>query len=51
MKYLGTTELPRVLLIDNDAQCGLSVSCLGEKEYEDLIFVKKMGTISDLYLP
>lgn len=51
IKYLGTTELPRVLLIDNDAQCSLSVSCLGEKEYEDLFFIKKMGTISDLYLP
>jgi len=51
IKYLGTTELPRILLIDNDAQCSLSVSCLGEKEYEDLFFIKKMGTISDLYLP
>ncbi|MDD2300163.1 MAG: ParA family protein [Fermentimonas sp.] len=51
VKYLGTKEVPRVLLIDNDAQCSLSVSCLGEMKYEDLIFSKKMGTIADLYLP
>lgn len=50
-KYLGTEEVPRVLLIDNDAQCSLSVSSLGEIKYEDLIFTKKMGTIADLYLP
>lgn len=51
MKYLGTTEVPRILLVDNDAQCSLSVSCLGETEYEDLIIGKKMGTIADLYIP
>lgn len=50
-KYLGTRELPRVLLIDNDAQCSLSVLCLGEKEYEDNFIVKKKGTIADLYVP
>jgi len=51
LQYLGKKDLPKVLLIDNDAQCSLSVSCLGEKEYEDLIITKKMGTIADLYVP
>ena len=31
LQYLGKKDLPKVLLIDNDAQCSLSVSCLGEK--------------------
>lgn len=48
---MGTNELPRVLLVDSDAQCSSSVSCLGELEYDDLVFTKKLGTIADLYLP
>ncbi|MEA1962391.1 MAG: ParA family protein [Bacillota bacterium] len=51
MKYLGTTEVPRVLLIDNDAQCSLSVSCLEEQGYGDLILTKKVETIANLYIP
>lgn len=50
-KYLGSKELPRVLLVDNDAQCNLSVSCLGADEYEDIVYNKKLGTIKDLYIP
>ncbi len=49
--YLGKNGIPRILLIDNDPQCSLSVSCLGEKKYEDLIINKSMGNIADLYVP
>jgi len=48
-RYLGTSDLPRVLLIDNDAQCNLSISCLEDDYFEDLVYKKGIGTMKNLY--
>lgn len=48
-KYLGKADYPRVLLVDNDAQCSLSVSCLGDKHFEDLVYKHGHPTVMQLY--
>lgn len=51
MRYLGSLDTPRVLLVDSDAQCSLSIACLEADGYQDIAFTKKMETLQDLYLP
>lgn len=48
-KYFGEERFPRVLLIDSDAQCSLSIACLTANNYEDLIYKEGMGSIRQLY--
>ena len=48
-KYLGEERFPRVLLIDSDAQCNLSIACLTADHYEDVIYKEGMGSIRQLY--
>lgn len=50
-KYFADQGPQRILLIDNDAQCSLSVACLGEDEYETLVYKGEQPTIKDCYLP
>lgn len=47
--YLGSEKTPRVLFVDNDAQCNLSISCLQVEKYEDLIYKYRHTTVNDLY--
>lgn len=49
LQYLGSERTPRVLFVDNDAQCNLSISCLHVDNYEDLIYKHHCDTIHDLY--
>lgn len=49
LEYLGTEKMPRVLFVDNDAQCNLSISCLHVDKYEDLVYKQHILTIHDLY--
>lgn len=44
-------ELPRVLLIDLDPQCNLSISCLEANEFERIVFKNddKIYTIIDIF--
>lgn len=46
----GLDRYPKVLLIDTDAQCNLSISCLEADSYEDLAYNKKICTIKDLFV-
>lgn len=48
-KYLGSERTPRVLFVDNDAQCNLSIACLHVERYEDIIYKYHHATIHDLY--
>lgn len=48
-KYFGEARLPRVLLIDSDAQCNLSVACLTANHFEELIYKEEIGSIRHLY--
>lgn len=48
LEHLGQEEAPRVLFVDNDAQCNLTISCLGSDEYERLVN-KGLKTGRDLY--
>jgi chromosome partitioning protein len=48
-EYIGSKEIPRVLFVDNDAQCNLSISCLHADKYEDLIYNHKVKTLKELY--
>ncbi|MGI5922247.1 MAG: ParA family protein [Syntrophomonadaceae bacterium] len=50
-RYLGKKEPPRVLLLDCDAQCNLSISCLSADLYEELAYAKKLGTLKELFKP
>lgn len=43
-----TKGVPRILLIDADAQCNLSTVCLGEDVFEDEIINKKGNTLNNL---
>lgn len=47
-EYLHISRYPRVLLIDLDAQCNLSISCLRDDKFENLVYVNKIPTIKDL---
>jgi len=49
LRYLGSEKMPRVLFVDNDAQCNLSISCLKVEKYEDLVYQHHLATIHDLY--
>jgi chromosome partitioning protein len=49
LEYLGSEKMPRVLFVDNDAQCNLSISCLHVEKYEDLVYKHNLLTIHDLY--
>ena len=49
LNYLGSAKMPRVLFVDNDAQCNLSISCLRVENYEDLVYQHHLPTIHDLY--
>lgn len=49
-KYLGDKKTPRVLLVDNDSQGNLSISCLGVENYLEFIDTGKLGSIVDLYM-
>ncbi|MEN6459829.1 MAG: AAA family ATPase, partial [Syntrophomonas sp.] len=51
LRYTGKSEPPRVLLLDCDAQCNLSISCLSAELYEELAYDKKLGTLRDLFKP
>ena len=45
---LGMRRKPRVLLIDNDAQCNLTISCLGSDKFEKMV-ERGSGTMRELY--
>lgn len=47
-EHLGSAEAPRVLLVDNDAQCNLSIACLGAGEFEKML-ARGSKTVADLY--
>ena len=49
VKYLHSEKTPRILFVDNDAQCNLSISCLHVEKYEDLVYKYHYKTIHDLY--
>ncbi|CFX11794.1 P-loop containing nucleoside triphosphate hydrolase [Syntrophomonas zehnderi OL-4] len=51
VRYFGREDMPRVLLVDSDAQCSLSVACLDVETYERLIYREKRETLNDIYLP
>ncbi|MDD1505886.1 ParA family protein, partial [Lysinibacillus sp. CNPSo 3705] len=40
--------IPKVLLIDLDAQCNLSISCLSDDEFETEVYDNSRLTIKDL---
>lgn len=50
LTHLNWSEnfIPKILLIDLDPQCNLSISCLHEDTFEDLIFKQKIPTIKDV---
>lgn len=56
-KYSETGGFPRTLLVDLDPQCNLSVSCLGEDEFERKVWgeakrsklSRKIKTVKDLF--
>ncbi|MDT8903254.1 ParA family protein [Anaeroselena agilis] len=48
-ELLGTDTSPKVLLVDLDAQCNLSISCLSDDIFEKKVFTDKIGTIKDLF--
>ena len=41
-------RLPRILLIDLDPQCNLSISCLGDDVFEDLVHKNNQPTMKSL---
>jgi len=45
---LGMRRKPRVLLIDNDAQCNLTISCLGSDKFDKMV-ERGSGTMRELY--
>lgn len=47
-EYLHRSHHPRVLLIDLDAQCNLSISCLRDDKFENLVYVNNTPTVKDL---
>lgn len=47
-QYLHISRYPRVLLIDLDAQCNLSISCLRDDKFENYVYVNNTPTIKDL---
>ncbi len=49
LQYLGSDKMPRILFVDNDAQCNLSISCLHVDKYEDLVYKEHIKTLHDLY--
>ncbi|MDQ0902750.1 ParA family protein [Paenibacillus sp. V4I7] len=50
-KDLGLDNAPRVLLLDADAQCNLSIACLGDNQFEDLTYKRDtpIPTIKDIF--
>lgn len=46
--HLGYPEAPRVLLVDNDAQCNLTIACMGSDEFEKRLG-KGLKTAVNLY--
>ncbi len=48
-EYWGLKDRPRVLLVDSDAQCNLSIACLQPDNYEDYAYNKKLGTLLNVY--
>jgi len=51
VKYLGSSDIPRVLMVDTDAQCSLSIACLEISNFEDLVYRKSLMTILHLFKP
>jgi len=47
-EHLGSEEVPRVLLVDNDAQCNLTIACVGSDQFEKMLG-KGVKTMKDLY--
>lgn len=48
LEHLGQEEAPRVLFVDNDAQCNLTISCLGSERFEKMLG-KGLKTMRELY--
>jgi chromosome partitioning protein len=51
MKEMGFDRFPKVLLIDADAQCNLSIACLGDNKFEDMAYksATPIPTIRDIF--
>ena len=49
--FLSVKPFPKVLLIDADAQCSLSISCMTSNQYEKLAYdsINPLPTLKDLF--
>lgn len=48
--YTGLKRFPKVLLIDLDPQCNLSISALGDTQFEQKAYLSNSKTIRDLIM-
>ncbi|MCB2339955.1 ParA family protein [Clostridium estertheticum] len=47
-KYIPVDSHPKVLIIDTDPQCNLSISCLGYNTFEKKVYTDKIKTMKEL---